>query len=181
MNAVLAISPRGRIRTVAVTPPVPVKITAELADGMGLPALRRSARPTTASPCPTDVELGADGKLYVTTEGGGLGEQMPLGLGLLASTSTSGKVDEGRRRPAAPRSASRSRANGDVFVSQLFGGEISRIKHGTTKVRAYAKATAAGGGGVDAATVSTRPSTCCRPSEEARHAAGRQAGPLRRG
>jgi len=30
--------------------------------------------------------------------------------------------------------------NGDLFVSQLFGGEISRIKHGTKKVRTFAKA-----------------------------------------
>ena len=29
--------------------------------------------------------------------------------------------------------------NDDMYVSQLFGGEISRIKHGTTKVKTYAK------------------------------------------
>ena len=30
-------------------------------------------------PVPTDVEVGPDGNLYVTTLGGGLGEQMPVG------------------------------------------------------------------------------------------------------
>ena len=50
-------------------------------------------------------------------------------------------------------------ANGDIFVSQLFGGEISRIKHGTRKVRTFAKTNCrprwSGPRGA-----STRPSTC---------------------
>ena len=51
--------------------------------------------------------------------------------------------------------------NGDLFVSQLFGGEISRIKHGSGKVSTYAKAN------LPAAVEwtprgSTPRSTCCR-------------------
>ena len=42
-------------------------------------------------PVPTDVELGPDGNLYVTTLGGGLGEQLPLGA-VYRVDPASGKV-----------------------------------------------------------------------------------------
>lgn len=136
MNAVLAISPRGRIRTLALTPPAPVEITAEIAQ-MGLPACAVGLTYYGES-VPTDIALGGNGKLYVTTEGGGLGEQAPLGA-VYAVTLNSGKVRKVVGELFAPVGIAVA-ANGTMYVSQLFGGEISRIKHGTKKVRTYAKA-----------------------------------------
>ena len=78
MNAVISVSPRGRIHTVAVLPAVPVKITAQLAQGAGIPACAVGLT-YYGEPVPTDVQQAPDGSLYVTTEGGGLGEMMPLG------------------------------------------------------------------------------------------------------
>jgi hypothetical protein len=135
MNAVLAISPRGKIRTVAVTPAVPVKITTELAGGMGLPACAVGETYYGES-VPTDLAL-KEGKLLVTTEGGGLGEQAPLGS-VYSLGIKNGKVKKVVGGLVAPVGIAVA-ANGDLFVSQLFGGEISRVKHGTKKVRTFAK------------------------------------------
>ncbi|GAA4713091.1 ScyD/ScyE family protein [Nocardioides conyzicola] len=136
MNAVITISPRGKIRTLAVLPAVPVTITAEVAGAMGLPECA-VGQTYYGEPVPTDVALD-DGKLVVTTEGGGLGEQMPLGSVYRVGLK-SGKVKKVVGGLFAPVGVAVGR-NGDLFVSQLFGGEISRIKHGTTKVRTYAEA-----------------------------------------
>lgn len=136
MNAVLSISPKGKIHTLAVLPAVPVKITAELAQGMKLPDCVVGMT-YYGEPVPTDVQKGSDGKLLVTTEGGGLGEQMPLGS-LYSVGMKNGKVKQVVGGLFAPTGLAVA-ANGDVYVAQLFGGEISRIKHGTTKVRTYAK------------------------------------------
>jgi hypothetical protein len=136
MNAVLAISPRGRIRTVAVTPPVAVPITAELAGAMQLPACV-VGKTYYGESVPTDVAL-RDGKLVVTTEGGGLGEQFPLGA-VYAVGIKSGKLKTVADGLMTPVGIAVGR-NGDLFVSQLFGGKISRIKHGSGKVSTYAKA-----------------------------------------
>ena len=87
---------------------------------------------------PDRPRLGGDGKLYVTTEGGGLGEQAPLGS-VYSVKLKNGKVKKAVGGLFAPVGIAIA-ANGDMFVSQLFGGQISRIKHGTTKVRTYAKA-----------------------------------------
>jgi hypothetical protein len=134
MNAVIAISPRGRIRTVAVTPAVPVKITAGLAAGAGLPSCV-VGKTYYGESVPTDLAL-RHGKLVVTTEGGGLGEQFPLGS-VYAVGIRSGKVKKVVGGLSAPVGIAVNR-KGDLFVSQLFGGKISRIKHGTRKVRTFA-------------------------------------------
>lgn len=135
MNAVLAISPNGKIRTIAVTPAVPVKITTELVTAMGLPACVTGMTYYGES-VPTDIALGSDKRLYVTTEGGGLGEQMPLGS-IYRMNITSGKTKKVVGGLFAPVGIAIA-ANDDMYVSQLFGGKISRIKHGSGKVKTYA-------------------------------------------
>ncbi|WP_051551331.1 ScyD/ScyE family protein [Nocardioides sp. URHA0020] len=135
MNAVLAISPRGHIRTVAVTPPARVKITAELAASFGMPDCV-VGRTYSGESVPTDLAL-ANGKLYVTTEGGGIGEQVPLGS-IYRIGIRGGAVKKLVGKLAGPVGLA-SNARGDLFVSQLFGSEISRIKHGTAKVRTYSR------------------------------------------
>ncbi|MFC7495106.1 MULTISPECIES: ScyD/ScyE family protein [unclassified Nocardioides] len=137
MNAVLAISPKGKIRTVAVSPPVAVKITPEMAAGFGVPDCAVGLTYYGES-VPTDVQKGGKGKLVFTTLGGGLGEQMPLGAVYRV------KMDGGKAKLVAggifgPTGVATA-ANGDIYVAQLFGGEISRIKKGTSKVKTYAKA-----------------------------------------
>lgn len=136
MNAVLSVSRSGRIRTVAVTPAVPVKITRELATQMGLP--RCSVGHTYfGESVPTDVELGRNGKLYVTTEGGGLGEQMPLGSVYRIDRRT-GRTHQVVDHLMSPTGLALN-GRGDLFVAELFANRISKIKHGTSTAHRYAK------------------------------------------
>ena len=69
-NDVLRVSRKGKVRTVAVLPPQPLVVTAELAKGQGLPDCTVGLT-YNFEPVPTDVEVGKDGWLYVTTLPGG--------------------------------------------------------------------------------------------------------------
>lgn len=141
MNAILSVTNGGRIRVVAVTPASPVLITAELAGQMGLPACAVGLTYFGES-VPTDVERGRDGMLYVTTEGGGLGEMMPLGS-LYRINPANGRVRKVVGGLFAPTGLAIT-GRGDVLVAQLFANEISRIKKGTKRVRRYASVTMPG-------------------------------------
>ena len=132
MNAIVSISPRGRIRTVAVLPPVAVKITAQLAQGTGIPACAVGLT-YYGEPVPTDVEKGPGGALYVTTEGGGLGEMLPLGSLYRIKGKHVRKVAGGLSAPVGLAVKGHT-----VFVSQLFGSAISKVSR-SGKVRTFAK------------------------------------------
>jgi len=132
MNAIIAIR-RHHIRTVAVLPAVPVKITAELAAGAGIPACAVGLT-YYGEPVPTDVQW-RNGSLYVTTEGGGLGEMMPLGALYRIHHKKIHKIVGSLAAPVGLAINGR----GDIFVSQLFGGEISKVRHGRHHARTFAK------------------------------------------
>jgi hypothetical protein len=134
MNAIISINGGGRIRTVAVLPPVPVKITPQLASGVGIPSCAVGLT-YYGEPVPTDVEKAADGRLLVTTEGGGLGEQMPLGALYRIKGHHAKKIVGGLSAPIGLAVGGR----GEVYVSELFGGAIVKVKHHGKKARTYAK------------------------------------------
>ena len=67
-------SPGEGVDTVAVLPAGEVKVTTEIASASSLPKCSQG-KTYKVEPVPTDVEVGPDGNLYVTTLGGGLGEQ----------------------------------------------------------------------------------------------------------
>lgn len=136
MNAVLAIGRSGAIKTVAVTPAVSVPITAGLATAMKLPACVVGLTYYGES-VPTDVVRGPGGKLYVTTEGGGLGEQMPLGA-VYRIDPTSGKTKLVAGHLLAPTGLAVT-DQGDLIVAQLFAGTISKIKLPSGKVKTFTK------------------------------------------
>jgi hypothetical protein len=136
MNAVLAVSRGGHIRTVAVTPPVAVPITADLASQMGVPDCAVGLTYYGES-VPTDVELDPHGRLIVTTEGGGLGEQMPLGS-IYRVDRCSGHLKRlvgGLMTPTGVAVGPR----GTMWVAQLFANEISMIAPGSHRVRTFAQ------------------------------------------
>lgn len=152
-----------RIRTVAVLPPAQVPITAELAQQTGVPSCAVGLTYYSES-VPTDVELGPDGKLYVTTEGGGLGEMMPLGA-LYRVNPKGGRprlVTGGLFAPVGVALNDR----GDAFVSELFADRIDKIAKGRHRARRYAAVSMPGAldwaGGLYATTkvlVGTEPPT----------------------
>lgn len=157
-NDILLVSPSGRtIRTVATLPGIPLRITSDVATGMGLdPCFVGSTY--YFEPVPTDVEVGPRGTVYVTSLPGG-----PEGPELGARGSVFAIGGHGGHwgfRPAARHlgwshhgwhhhgDAANSRAahqvvrglqsptglavapNGTMYVAQLFGNEISRVTLG---------------------------------------------------
>ena len=136
-NAILKVR-NGRVSTVAVLPAVPVTITAEAAAANGLPACTAGLT-YLFEPVPTDVEVGRGGRLYVSLLPGGPEDGSTGANGQVVSVGMrSGKV----RMVAGGLLAATGLAvakNGDVFVSQLFGGQVSRIRRGSHTARPYAE------------------------------------------
>ena len=130
-NAIFGIPRRGKVTTVAVLPPMPAKVTAEAGEMFGFPACTFGKK-YYFEPVPTDVERGPDGMLYVSTLPGGP-EDPSLGAraAIFRVNPRTGKVSKvaGGLLSATGLAVAR---NGDIFVAELFGGRISRIKAGTS-------------------------------------------------
>lgn len=137
-NAILSVKD-GVVDTVAVLPPQPLTVPAELAKGFGLPDCVVD-HDYNFEPVPTDVEMGPDGMLYVTTLPGGpedpslgaraavhridpaTGDVETLVTGLMSATGLA----------VAP--------NGDMYVGELFRNRIAKIADGTTQAKRWRKA-----------------------------------------
>jgi DNA-binding beta-propeller fold protein YncE len=137
-NAVLALDAQGVFRTVAALKPVKVKVTKSAAMANDLPSCTVGHK-FALEAVPTDIEYGPDGQLYVTSLPGGP-EDGSFGLNgrVLRIDPATGKVTtlvSGLLSPTGVAVA----ANGDVYVAQLFRGEISRVAAGSHKVKTYLK------------------------------------------
>ena len=137
-NAVLALDAQGVFRTVAALKPVKVKVTRSAAEASDLPSCTIGKK-FALEAVPTDIEVGPDGQLYVTSLPGGP-EDGSLGLNgrVLKIDPASGHVStvaDGLLSPTGVAVA----ANGDLFIAQLFRGEISKVAAGSHKVKTYLK------------------------------------------
>lgn len=137
-NDILAVSKDGAIETVAVLAPTKVLATKARAKAAGLPACVIGHK-FALEPVPTDVEMGADGWLYVTSlpggpEDGSLGAQ---GRVYKINPASGRKVMVARGLISAVNLA--VAPDGDVYVSQLFGGSIVRIPAGTRQKVPFAE------------------------------------------
>ena len=128
-NDLLWVTNRGKIRTLAVLPSQPAKITQEFAKANGLLDCVVGVTYKFEA-VPTDVEVGRDGYLYVTTLPGGP-EDPSLGA--------RGKVYRVNPRNGHIKLVASGflgatnlaiGKHGKIFVSEFFGGQISVIKHG---------------------------------------------------
>ena len=123
-NAVLKVDAEGVISTVAVLPPAaPITVTAENIGEAPWPACVYG-HDYRAEPVPTDVEMGPDGLLYVTSLPGG-SEDPTLGpRGVVYSidpgTGETNLVATGFGGATGIAVAS----NGTLYVAELFGGPV---------------------------------------------------------
>ena len=112
-------------------PPQPVVVTeADSAGGRRAPGVRRRARRYIFEPVPTDVEVGPDGKLYVTTLPGGPEDPS---LGARASVyRVDPKTGNVKKVVSGLLSATGLAVgkNGKMFVAELFRGRIAQVKPG---------------------------------------------------
>lgn len=137
-NSIVSVRANGKVKTVAVLPPVPVVVTAEAATANKLPACT-VGKTYNFEPVPTDVEVGKGGWLYVTLLPGGPEDGSTGAQGRLVKV----KVKTGKVREVASGFAGATGVavakNGDVYVAQLFAGQVSRIKAGSTEAKTYAE------------------------------------------
>ena len=129
-NDVLQVSRKGNVRTVAVLPPQPLVVTAELAEGQKLPDCTIGLT-YNFEPVPTDVEVGKDGWLYVTTLPGGPEDpSFPPRGGVWKVNPWNGDATQLAGGLAGATNLALGR-HGTIYVSELFAGRVSRIDHGT--------------------------------------------------
>ena len=137
-NDILSITPGGAISTVAVLPPTRVQVTKARAAALHLPGCTIGLK-YGFEPVPTDVEVGPDGWLYVSSLPGGP-EDPSLGA--------RGRVY--KVNPATGRVVLLARGfvstvdlavadNGDVYVAELFTGRIKLIKGGSHTATTFLK------------------------------------------
>lgn len=129
-NVVWHVDRRGHLRTLAVLPAQPVKITAEQAEALGLPSCVVGTTYKFES-VPTDVEVSRSGQIYVTTLPGG--PESPA-LGARGSVYRIDGWGRHVKKVATGFLGATNLAlapNGDIYVAELFGGKISVLHRGT--------------------------------------------------
>ncbi len=133
-NAVVKVSARGKVSVVAVLPPAPIAVTAEMAGQFGLPDCAVGLT-YLAEPVPTDVEVGLDGMLYVTSLPGEPGMMGPNGS-VYRVNPWNGAV----KRLATGFVGATDLALtpwGDIYVTQLFGNEVSVLPRGASSFQTF--------------------------------------------
>jgi hypothetical protein len=134
-NAILRVGYDGTVSTVAVLKPTaPIFVTAEIAKGAGFPACSVGHN-YRFEPVPTDVELGPDGWLYVTSLPGGP-EDASLGArGTVQKVNPHNGHIKIVARGFVGATGLAISGKGTIFVAELFGGQngagqVSVVKRG---------------------------------------------------
>lgn len=145
-NAILHVDYDGTIETTAVLPTVDVFATPEIVAAAGFPACAAN-HDYRFEPVPTDVELGPDGLLYVTSLPGGPED---ASLGARGSVYTvdpdSGDVDRVATGFVGATGLAVSQRSGAIYVAELFGGDdgtgqVSVLQRGSGKPRVLLEVT----------------------------------------
>jgi hypothetical protein len=116
----------GKTRTVAVLPPRPYKITAEAATSNGLPDCVVGTT-YDFEPVPTDVAVGHDGWLYVTSLPGGPEDPALGARGAIFKVSPDGDEVELVAEDIMSPTGLALADNGDMYVASLFGEGVLRV------------------------------------------------------
>lgn len=137
-NSLLRLAPTG-LATVAVLPPAPLRITRARAAMFKLPDCAVGKKYYFES-VPTDVEAGPDGMLYVSSLPGGP-EDPSLGARgrVFKVNPATGAVSRVAKKLISPTGLAVSPA-GDIYVAELFGNRVSKIRAGSSRAKPYRRA-----------------------------------------
>lgn len=126
-NSIVAVADGGGVSAVATLPPTRVTLTRAMKREFDLPrcVIGKTYR---AEGVPTDVEVGPDGNLYVTSLPGVPGEGLPTGR-VYRIDPDSGSVTKIGDDLVSPTGLAVS-ATGTAYVAQLFAGSILEIPLG---------------------------------------------------
>ncbi len=135
-NTILKVRKNGKVKSVAVLPPQPLTVTEEMAGAFDMPECV-VGHDFNFEPVPTDVEKGRDGMLYVTTLPGGPEDPSFGARGSVYRVNPkSGKAKHVAGGLALPTGLAVT-GKGDIYVAELFGGKISKIRRGSSKVKTW--------------------------------------------
>jgi sugar lactone lactonase YvrE len=158
-NAILRVDlETGEISTVAVLPGTPITFTEEtkahfeaVLGGATMPdcVVGESFTP---EPVPTDVEVGEDGRLYVSTLQGLAGEAFPLST-VYRVNPRSGSVKAVADRGMQGATGLAIAPDGRILVAELFGGEVSVVTPGRSTARTLFEVESPGDVEIDGRTV----------------------------
>ncbi len=137
-NDILWVDNSGKVSTVAVLPPTEVTVSADAVAELHLDACFTGLK-YLLEPVPTDVEMGPDGWLYVSSLPGGP-ESAALGANgrIYKVNPKSGKVKMVATGFVGTVDLAVAN-NGDIYVAELFAGQISKIKAGSNKAKPFLK------------------------------------------
>jgi len=130
-NDILRVRADGTISTVAVLPPQPTVVTADAADGLGLPDCAIGLTYNFEA-VPTDVEVGRDGQLYVSLLPGGPEDP---NLGARGSVYAVNPQTGATHQIATGFAGATNLAlgpDGTIYVAELFADEIAVVQGGST-------------------------------------------------
>lgn len=128
-NVLWQVDSRGKVRVAAILPAQPHKITPEQAAALGMPECVGGVTFAFES-VPTDVEIGRNGEVYVSTLPGG-----PEGPEL-GSRGSVYKVDIRKGRSTLVATGFLGATNlalgssGEIYVTEFFAGKISVVRKG---------------------------------------------------
>ncbi|MCW2795979.1 ScyD/ScyE family protein [Nocardioides sp.] len=135
-NAILEIDGQGTVSELTVLPVVPAVVTAEAAASAGFPDCTIGLT-YDFEPVPTDVEVGSDGSLYVSSLPGGPEDGSAGALGAVyrvhPQSGHATKVVSGLISATGVAVA----PNGDLYVSELFAGQIAKIPAGADEAQPF--------------------------------------------
>lgn len=144
MNAILKVNATtGETSTVAVLPPRPAEVTAEAAAAVGFPECVKGYDYAFEA-VPTDVEIGPDGWLYVSSLPGGP-EDPSLGArgAIFRINPWTGATHVWAKDILSPTGIAVA-GNGDVYAASMFGNEIVRIDATSRKQSQFLEVTTPG-------------------------------------
>lgn len=123
-NLIWEVSEDGKVRVLSILPPAPAEVTPEVAGQYGLPDCT-IGETYLNEPVPTDIEVGPDGMLYVTTLAGefpGAGHVFRIDPADGATDAVVDGLFAATGLAVAP--------NGDIYVAMIFPNTILRIPAG---------------------------------------------------
>ncbi len=127
-NTLWKVSARGKVSTLAVLPPAPVVITSAIAKANGLAPCTIGVTYLSES-VPTDVEVGRDGYLYVTTLPGGVESPQNAQGALWRVNPRTGRYTKIVTGFSGATNLALGR-HGEIYVAELYRGRITVVRHG---------------------------------------------------
>jgi hypothetical protein len=127
-NDLVKVDDNGHVSLLALLPPQPLLVSQEFADANGIPDC--AGQRYKFEPVPTDVEVGMDGMLYVSTLPGGPEDPSAGARGSVYKvnpwTGAANRVATGFAGATSVTQGS----DGTLYVAELFGGKVTAVRNG---------------------------------------------------